>query len=72
LFYWGQYAYAALGVALLASDVQIADADESVGAAVEIDVAPLLPPVIGDRARLQNARTTMLVDAMRATGALVR
>ena len=35
-------------------------AAESAGAAVEVSVAPLLPAIIGDRARLQDALATLL------------
>jgi signal transduction histidine kinase len=49
-------------------------AAESAGAAVEVSVAPLLPAVIGDRARLQDALATLLGDAVRssASGTRVR
>lgn len=49
-------------------------AAESVEATVEVDVAPLLPAIVGDRARLQDALATTLSDAVRSTkaGARVR
>ena len=49
-------------------------AAESAGAAVEVSVAPLLPAIIGDRARLQDALATLLGDAVRssASGTRVR
>jgi signal transduction histidine kinase len=49
-------------------------AGESVGATVDVNVAPLLPALIGDRARLQDALATMLGEIVRssAAGANVR
>jgi signal transduction histidine kinase len=47
-------------------------AAESVGATIEINVAPLLPAIIGDRARLQDALATTLGDAIRSADAGVR
>jgi signal transduction histidine kinase len=49
-------------------------AAESVGATIEIDVAPLLPAILGDRVRLQDALSTLLADAVRssASGGRVR
>jgi signal transduction histidine kinase len=38
-----------------------------VGVRVEIDVAPALPPVIGDRGRLQEALALVLQDSVRRT-----
>jgi K+-sensing histidine kinase KdpD len=45
----------------------LAAAAESVGAAVTVDIAPLLPPILGDRARLQNALSITLGDAIRSS-----
>jgi K+-sensing histidine kinase KdpD len=42
-------------------------AADSVGAAIEIDVAPLLPAILGDRTRLQDALATLLGDAVRSS-----
>ena len=47
-------------------------AAESVGATVEIHVAPLLPAIAGDRARLQDALATILGDAVRSSDAGAR
>jgi K+-sensing histidine kinase KdpD len=47
-------------------------AAESVGATIEIDVAPLLPAILGDRARLQDALSTLLGDAVRSSASGVR
>ncbi|MEO5815553.1 MAG: hypothetical protein ABIT20_09770 [Gemmatimonadaceae bacterium] len=42
-------------------------AAESAGATLEIDVAPLLPPITGDRAMLQEALVTILRGALAST-----
>ncbi|HEY4217227.1 MAG TPA: hypothetical protein VGM67_08815 [Gemmatimonadaceae bacterium] len=42
-------------------------AAESVGAAIEVNVAPLLPAIMGDRARLQDALAVALGDAVRSS-----
>lgn len=42
-------------------------AAESVGATVDVTIAPLLPAIIGDRARLQDALATTLGDAVRSS-----
>lgn len=39
-------------------------AAETAGVTLELDVAPLLPPVVGDRPRLQQALTTILRGAI--------
>ena len=44
-------------------------AAESVGATIDITIAPLLPAIIGDRARLQDALATTLGDAVRSSAA---
>jgi hypothetical protein len=44
-------------------------AAESVGATVDVTVAPLLPAIIGDRARLQDALAATLGDAVRSSAA---
>lgn len=47
-------------------------AAESVGAAIELTVGPLIPAILGDRARLQDALATLLGDAVRSSAAGAR
>ncbi len=67
-------------LALRSDRVHIADVIQSlrptldgeaakVGARVEVDVAPALPPVTGDRGRLQEALALVIADAVRRTRA---
>jgi signal transduction histidine kinase len=44
-------------------------AGELAGAIIVIEIAPLVPAVIGDRARLQDALATLLGDAVRSSAA---
>jgi hypothetical protein len=39
-------------------------AAEFIGVTIEIEIAPLLPAILGDRARLQDALATLLGDAI--------
>lgn len=45
---------------------------EASGATVELSVAPLLPAIVGDRARLQDALATILGNALRGSPAGTR